>query len=66
MNWQVAGFGNFSSLGETDMMLRNTNNGGFQIYDINDNQVTDAASMGTVGLEWQVAGFGNFTAPRRT
>jgi hypothetical protein len=41
------------------MMLRNTNNGSFQIYDIKDNQVILTISMGRVGLDWQVAGFNN-------
>jgi hypothetical protein len=59
LEWQVAGFGNFRSLGETDMMLRNANNGNFQIYDIKDNQVIFTNSMGSVGLQWQVAGFNN-------
>ena len=49
LNWQVGGFGNFSSLGESDMILRNTNTGGLEVYDINNNQITGAAFMGTVG-----------------
>jgi len=57
LNWQVAGFGNFSSRGTSDMILRNTTNGGLEVYDINSNQITGAAFMGTVGLDWQVAGF---------
>ena len=41
MNWQVMGFGNFSSMpGETDMILRNSNTGGVEVYDI---QLTGAA-----------------------
>ena len=55
------GFGNFSSLGETDMLLRNVNTGGLEVYDIGTNQITDAAFMGTVGLNWQFSGVGNFS-----
>jgi hypothetical protein len=48
------GFGNFSSIpGETDMILRNSNTGGLEVDDIRNNQITNAAFMGTVGLEWQ-------------
>ena len=35
LNWQFSGiFGNFSSLGETDMLLRDVNTGELQVYDI--------------------------------
>jgi hypothetical protein len=62
--WQVVGFGDFSSLpGEGDMMMRNTKTGGFEVYDISSNQITGAAFLGTVGLEWQVAGFGPMHGP---
>jgi hypothetical protein len=33
-----------------------------EVYDINSNQITGAAFMGTVGLEWQIAGVGNFSS----
>jgi hypothetical protein len=56
MNWQVMGFGNFSSFGETDMIMRNANTGGLEVYDISNNQITGANLMGAVGLEWQVGG----------
>src|SRR5262249_61219574 len=53
-------FGNFSSLGESDMILRNATTGALLVYDISNNQITNAAFMGTVGLNWQIVGFGNF------
>jgi hypothetical protein len=61
LNWQVMGFGNFSSLGssvpgETDLLLRDMNTGGLQVYDINNNQITGSALIGKVGLDWQYAG----------
>jgi hypothetical protein len=40
------------------MLMRNTTTGGFQVYNIANNQITGSAFLGTVGLEWQVAGFG--------
>jgi hypothetical protein len=63
LEWQVAGFGDFSGkAGETaDMLLRNGNTGAFEIYDISNNSITNAAPMGQVGLEWQVTGFGDFS-----
>ena len=30
LDWQVLGFGNFSSLGDNDMVLRNVNTGGVE------------------------------------
>src|SRR5262249_47252750 len=49
--------GNFSGVpGEADLLLRNSSTGALEVYDINNNQVTGAAALGTVGLEWQFAG----------
>ena len=39
-------------------MMRNANTGAFEVYDIGNNQIMSAFSLGTVGLNWQVAGFG--------
>jgi hypothetical protein len=52
--WQVGGFGNFSGLGESNMILRNTTTGGLQVYDINNNQITNSASRTNVvrNLYW--------------
>ena len=43
------------------MILRNVNTGGVEVYDINNNQITGANFMGTVGLDWQFSGVGNFS-----
>jgi hypothetical protein len=57
VDWQFSGVGNFSSVpGETDLLLRNVNTGGLEVYDIANNQLTGAAFIGTVGLDWQFAG----------
>jgi hypothetical protein len=57
LNWQFSGVGNFSGVaGETDLLLRNVNTGGLEVYDFNNSQLTGAAFIGTVGLEWQFAG----------
>ena len=62
LNWQVAGFGDFSTdPNETDMLLRNANTGAFEFYDIVSGQLATAGPMGAVGNEWQVAGFGDFS-----
>jgi hypothetical protein len=31
LDWQVMGFGNFGSLGENDMILRNSSTGGVEV-----------------------------------
>jgi hypothetical protein len=38
-------------------VLRNFNTGAFEVYDIANNQITGAASLGQVGLDWQLGGF---------
>ena len=38
-------------------MLRNVNTGAFEVYDIANNQLTGAASLGAVGADWQLGGF---------
>jgi hypothetical protein len=43
--------------------LRNVNTGGLEVYDINNNQLTGAAFIGTVGLDWQFAGIAPVHAP---
>jgi hypothetical protein len=37
--------------------LRNVNTGAFEVYDIANNTITAAASLGAVGLDWQLGGF---------
>jgi hypothetical protein len=61
LNWQVSGIGNFSGLGESDMLLRNANTGGLEVYDIANNAITNAAFIGTIGLDWRFSGVGNFS-----
>ena len=39
------------------MILRNRSSGEFFVYDIVNNQITTANSLGTVGLDWSVGGF---------
>ncbi len=62
LEWTVSGFGDFSgNANESDMLMRDSNNGVLEVYDIRNNQVTFAAPMGQVGLEWSFAGFGDFS-----
>jgi len=58
---QKTGVGNFSGRGTSDMMLRDSNTGGLEVYDINNNQITNAAFIGTVGVDWKFSGVGNFS-----
>jgi hypothetical protein len=44
------------------MLLRNGSTGGLEVYDIANNQITNAVSMGTVGSNWQAMAFGNFSS----
>jgi hypothetical protein len=44
LNWQFSGIGDFSGAGESDMLLRSSNTGGLEAYDINNSQITNAAS----------------------
>jgi len=56
LEWQVAGFGDFSgNPKETDMLLRDGNNGDFEWYNFYNR--TSAGALGNVGLEWQVLRF---------
>jgi hypothetical protein len=43
--WQFAGLGQFNGSDTTDMLLRNANTGGFEVYDVSNNIVS-----GTKGL----------------
>jgi hypothetical protein len=36
--------------------------GGLEVYDMNNNQLTGAAFIGTVGLDWQFAGIATIHA----
>jgi hypothetical protein len=43
------------------MMLHDSKTGDFQVYNINNNQITDSFLIGDVGLNWQFSGIGNFS-----
>jgi hypothetical protein len=45
LDWQSGAFGNFSSRGTSDMVLRNTKTGGLKVYDIDSNQITGGAGV---------------------
>ena len=44
------------------MLLRNSNTGGLEVYDIANNQITNGASIGAVGVDWKFSGVGNFSS----
>jgi hypothetical protein len=54
------GFGPFNDGDTADFILRDTNTGAFQVYNVANDQVYNSASLGTVGLDWSVSGFGRF------
>jgi hypothetical protein len=57
LDWQFAGIAPVSGAGRSDLVLRNVNTGAFEVYNIANNQMTGAASLGQVGLDWQLGGF---------
>jgi hypothetical protein len=57
LDWQFAGVAPIHASGASDLVLRNVNTGAFEVYDIANNQITGAASLGQVGLDWQLGGF---------
>jgi hypothetical protein len=61
-DWGSVKLGGFNDGNTSDMLLRNSTSGAFQVYNIapNNNNITGSTSLGTVGLEWQVLAFGNF------
>jgi autotransporter-associated beta strand protein len=62
-DWQFAGLGDFNGADSSDMLMRNTNTGGFEVHNIANNNITNpGAFMGTVGLECQASGVGNFSS----
>ena len=38
------------------MLMRNSNTGAFELYDISNNAITLATGMGQVGVEWSISG----------
>jgi hypothetical protein len=56
LDWQYAGIAPVHAAGASDLVLRNVNTGAFEVYDIANNQLTGASSLGQVGLDWQLGG----------
>jgi hypothetical protein len=48
------------------MWLRSASTGQVEVYDISNNNVTNATSSGIVGLDFQIAGFGGFNCDGST
>jgi hypothetical protein len=61
-DWQFVALGAFYGSDTSDMLLRSST-GGFEVYDISNNLITNAAFLGSVGTNWQVMGFGDFSSP---
>jgi hypothetical protein len=57
LEWQVAGFGDFSgNANESDMLMRDSVTGAFEVFDISNNHITHSAAISGVGLDWTVGG----------
>src|SRR2546430_9547543 len=65
LDWQFSGVGNFSGLGESDMLLRNSNTGGLEGYDIAHKAITNAAFICALGLGGPVSRVGAFCGAAR-
>src|SRR5262249_58962600 len=52
--------GTFQAGDSSDMLLRNSSTGAFEAYYVSGNNITNAALVGTVGLDWHFAGIGGF------
>ncbi len=52
----LVGIGAIGGSAASDLVLRDTNTGAFEVYDIANNAITSAAPLGSVGLDWQVGG----------
>ena len=52
--WTFVGMGTFQAGDTADMLLRNTSTGGFEAYYISNNNITNAALIGTVGIELEL------------
>src|SRR6185437_2694551 len=47
LEWQIAGYGDFSgNLGEADMLMRNSKTGAFEYYDMSNNRIVGTGGMG--------------------
>ena len=57
LDWQFAGIAPIHAPGASDLVLRSGSTGAFEVYDIANNQLTGAASLGAVGTDWQLGGF---------
>jgi hypothetical protein len=66
-DWRFVTLGSFNdsitSSFTSDMLLRNSTSGNFQVYNISNNAITNSVSLGAVGLNWQFSGVGNFSVP---
>jgi hypothetical protein len=54
-SWAFVTLGGFNGSDTTDMLLRNSSTGGFEVYDIANNNITNAAFLGNVawiGRSW--------------
>jgi len=53
--WAFVTLGSFFGTDTTDMLLRNSSTGGFEVYDISNNNITNAAFLGNVGDPGEIA-----------
>src|SRR5205823_14738793 len=59
-SWTFAALGMFQAGDSSDVLFRNSSTGAFEAYYVSNNNITNAALVGTVGLDWNFAGTGNF------
>jgi hypothetical protein len=55
VNWQTMGLGDFAdNPNEADMLMRDSNTGNMDYFDIQHNQIVNGGVLGSIGLNWQV------------
>jgi len=66
--WQIAGVGDFSGDGKSDILLFNSSTGGVYIWLMNGTAISGQGSPGALGAlsPWQIAGVGDFDGDRKS
>ena len=59
-NWDAAGVGDFDGDGDSDVLLRNSNDGQLYIYTTENGQLSGGGNVAVFGAQWAVGGIGDF------
>ena len=59
LDWQTVTMGRFGSAPD-GLIMQSQSTGVLEVYDIQNNMITGASQLGTVGTDWKFSGLGNF------